>query len=443
MNRKKLVATIVGSGSTRIPALIGSLINYKDRFPLKKLILFDIDMNRMNLMRDYIELTMKEYYPDVELLFTDDEDEAYIDTEFVLCNMRAGNFEMRSLDEKIPLKYDLVGQETCGPGGFAYGMRSIGAMIHMVKKVREYAPDAWILNYTNPAAIVAVALDKVFPDDKKILNICDQPYSMIKSFSKILDVDMYDIEPRYFGLNHFGWFTNLYYTPTGEDLLPRLKEYLMDGHDFKPYNAEQREESWLNTYKNVNKILSFFPEYLPNTYLQYYFFPEEIVKESNPNYTRSDEALDGREKEILDICKKAKEQQSLENIPFLSGAVHGNMMVEVAESIAYDLKNLFVIIVRNEGTIKNLPDDAMVEVAGELTKYGAVPYRVGEIGTFYKGLIEGQYAYEKLTVEAFLEEDYTKALQALTLNRTIVNPVKAKLVLDDLMKVNIDYWKLK
>ncbi|MBU5593203.1 6-phospho-alpha-glucosidase [Clostridium sp. MSJ-4] len=442
MERKKQVVTIVGAGSTRIPALIGSLIHYKKEFPLQKLVLFDIDMNRIEALRHYIELTMEKYYEGVELVFTDKEDEAYIGTDYVFCNMRAGNFEMRSLDEKIPLKYDLVGQETCGPGGFAYGMRSIGAMIDMVKKVREHSKDAWILNYTNPAAIVAVALDKVFPEDKKILNICDQPYSMIRSFAKILEVDMYDIEPRYFGLNHFGWFTKLYYAPTGEDLIPKLKEFLI-GNEFRPYNAEQREQSWLDTYKNVNKMLSFFPEYLPNTYLQYYFFPEEIVKGSNPNYTRSDEALNGREREVLELCKKAKEQNSLDGIPLLAGAVHGNMMVEVAESIAYDLKKVFVIMTRNEGIIPNLPKDAMIEVAGELTKTGIDPYEVGEVDTFYKGLIEGQYAYEKLTVESVLECNYEKALQALTLNRTVVNPVKAKAVLDDLMEANKDYWYLK
>ena len=443
MQRKKQVVTIVGAGSTRIPALIGSLINYKDRFPLRKIVLFDINLSRVEAMQDYIRLVLEKHCPEVEVVFTDDEDKAYIDTDYVFCNMRAGNFDMRGLDEKIPLKYDLVGQETCGPGGFAYGMRSINAMIHMVKKVREYSKDAWILNYTNPAAIVAVALDKVFPDDKRILNICDQPYSMIKSFAKILDVNMYDIEARYFGLNHFGWFTNLYYAPTGEDLLPKLKEFLMQGNEFKPYNAEQREASWLKTYKNVNKIMSFFPEYLPNTYLQYYFFPDEISKDSNPNYTRADEALNGREKEVLELCKKAKENNSIEDLPLLVGAVHGNMMVEVAESIAYDLKKVFVVMLRNEGVISNLPADAMIEVAGKLTKYGMVPYRFGEIGTFYKGLIEGQYAYEKLTVEACLESNYEKALQALTLNRTVVNPVKAKAVLDDLMEANKEYWYLK
>lgn len=442
MNRKKQIVTIVGAGSTRTPALIGSLIKLKERFPLKKLILFDTDIGRVNTQKDYISLMMEEHYPETEIVFTDNEKKAYADVEYVFCQMRVGNFEMRSHDEKIPLKYDLVGQETCGPGGFAYGMRSIGAMIDMVKSIRKYTKDAWILNYTNPAAIVGFALDKVFPDDEKILNICDQPYSMLKSFAKILDVEQYYIKPRYFGLNHFGWFTNLYYTPTGEDLLPKLKEYLTS-HEFKPYNAEQREASWLETYKNVNKMLSFFPEYLPNTYLQYYFFPDEIVKGSNPDYTRADEAKIGREKKVLDICRKAKEQKSLEGLPFLVGEVHGNMMVEVAESIAYDLKEVFVIMARNEGIIPNLPEDAIVEAAGELTKDGALIYPIGKIDTFYKGLLEGQYAYETLTVEAFLESDYEKALQALTLNRTIVNPKKAKLVLDNLMKVNKDYWYLK
>lgn len=444
MKRRQLGVTIVGAGSTRTPALIGSLINYKDRFPLRKLILFDIDKSRMEVQEDYIRLTMEKYCPDVELEFTDNEDEAYIDIDYVFVQMRVGGFEMRRHDERIPLKYGLIGQETCGPGGFAYGMRSIKPMIHMVEKIREYNKDAWILNYTNPAAIVGLALAKVFPHDDKILNMCDQPYSMIKSFAKILDVDMYDIEPRYFGLNHFGWFTKLYHGKTGEDLLPKLKEHLVD-HEFKPFNAEQRDKSWLDTYKNVNRMMKFFPEYLPNTYLQYYFFADDIAKASDPNFTRADEATRGREKQVLDICKQARDQQSLDGIPLLIGEVHGNMMVEVAESIAFDLKKVFILMGTNKGRkiIPNMPEDAFVEVAGELTKDGAMLYPYGEIKTFYKGLMETQHAYEKLTVESCLESNYQKALEGLTLNRAIADPDKAKAVLDDLMEANKDYWYLK
>jgi len=442
MKRKNTVITIAGAGSLRIPALVGSLIFYKDSFPLKKIILFDIDGDRLNRVKSYISMTLEKHYPETEVVFTTSADEAYQRTDFILCNMRVGVDTMRSIDEKIPLKYGLVGQETCGPGGFSYGMRSIGAMIEMVNKVREYSKDTWILNYTNPAAIVAVALDKAFPEDERILNICDQPYSMIKSFAKILNMNMYDLEPRYFGLNHFGWFTALTDTKTGVDMLPKLKDYLM-GNEFKPFNAEQRDPSWLKTYKNVNKMMQFFPEYVPNTYLQYYFFADELVKDSDPNFTRVDEAKLGREKHVLDILEKAEKQNSLQDIPLLQGEVFGNLMVEVVQSIAYDEKKTFIVINRNKGYIPNLPADAMVELASTLGENGAEMIPFGEIKPFYKGLIEGQYAYEKLTVEAYLEKDYTKALQALTLNRAIVNPVKAKAVLDNLMEYSQEYWTLE
>lgn len=439
--RSSNIITITGAGSARTPALIGSLVKLKDRFPLKKIIFYDIDDERTSKMEDYIRLVLKSYSPETEVIFTIDKDVAYEKTDFVFCQMRAGKNEMRSFDEKIPLKYGLVGQETCGPGGFAYGMRSIDAMIQMVKDVRKHSKDTWILNYTNPAAIVALALDKVFPDDDRILNLCDQPYSLMRSYAKILGVPQEELRATYFGLNHFGWFTDIR-DINGENYFDKLRTYLRDS-DFKPYNAEQRSKSWLDTYLRVNKYMKFFDEYIPNTYLQYYFFPDEIVEESDPNYTRADEAKDSREKEIWDICSKAKDAKSIDEIEIITDSVFGNLMVELAESIAYDLHNEFILMKRNNNIITNFNKDAIVEVSGTVGKAGANPYKYGEIKPFYKGLMETQYAYEILTVEACLEKNYTKALQALTLNRTIVNPEKAKLVLDDLMEVNKDYWYLK
>ena len=159
--RKPHIITIAGAGSARVPALVGTLVQYKERFPVSKMIFYDIDGERMGKMEAYDRLVLKCFYPECDVVFTTDEDEAYSHTDFIFCQMRVGKTEMRSLDEKIPLKYGLIGQETCGPGGFAYGMRSLGAMKQMVEKVRSYSKDTWILNYTNPAAIVALGLDRM------------------------------------------------------------------------------------------------------------------------------------------------------------------------------------------------------------------------------------------------------------------------------------------
>lgn len=438
--RKKNIITIAGAGSARVPALLGNLIEYKERFPLKKIIMFDIDNERMGKMEAYDRLVLKTYYPEVEVVFTTNPDIAYNGVDFIFCQMRVGKGEMRSYDEKIPLKYGLVGQETCGPGGFAYGMRSLQGMKEMVEKVRSYSKDTWILNYTNPAAIVALGLDKMFPEDKRILNLCDQPYSLLKSYAKILNVPQEELVPKYFGLNHFGWFTGLK-GKGGKDYFNTLRLYLRD-HDFKPFNAEQRDKSWLDTYVRVNKYMNFFDEYIPTTYMQYYMFPNEIVAESDPNFTRADEAKIGREREVFETCKLAENAQDMSNIKMLTNSVFGKLMVEVAESIAYDLKNPFVVMVKNNGIIPNFSKDAIIEVDGIIDKDGAKGNYYGEISPFYKGLMENQYAYELLTVEAFIEKSYVKALQALTLNRTVVEPEKAKLVLDELMEKNKEYWYL-
>lgn len=441
MNRKKHIITIAGAGSARVPALVGNLIEMKERFPLTKIIFYDIDNERMGKMQAYDELVLKTYYPEVEVVFTTDMDVAYCHTDFVFCQMRVGKGEMRSYDEKMPLKYGLVGQETCGPGGFSYGMRSLGAMKEMVEKVRSYSKDTWILNYTNPAAIVALGLDRLFPDDKRILNLCDQPFSLMKSFAKILEIPQETLRARYFGLNHFGWFTDLFDT-AGNNYFDQLRDYLKN-HDFKPFNAEQRSKSWLDTYVRVNKYMQYFDEYIPTTYLQYYFFPDEIVQESNPQYTRVDEARDSREKEVFEVCGQAVGRDTMDGITMLTNGVFGKLMVEVAESIAYDLHNEFIVLVKNNGIIPNFEKDAIVEVAGTIGKNGAEGYYFGNIDMFYKGLMENQYAYESLTVDAFIEQDYKKALEALTLNRTVIDPEKAKAILDDFQLVSKDYWVLK
>src|SRR5690606_33284325 len=208
------------------------MTTHLDRFGLNRVVLYDTDGERQSVIGEFAKILFAEEAPGVEMTYTTDKEEAYKDVDFVFCQMRTGGYAMREKDEKIPLSLGVIGQETCGPGGFAYGLRSIRDMVEMVKDVRRLSPDAWILNYTNPAAIVGLALNKIFPEDKRILNICDQPVNLLRSYAKLIDYDVDKFEPVYFGLNHFGWFTNIY-DENGQDVAPKIKEVVLNG-GFKP-----------------------------------------------------------------------------------------------------------------------------------------------------------------------------------------------------------------
>lgn len=429
---------IAGGGSTWTPGLLNSIARHKEKFSIDELVLYDNNPERQKIVGEFGKILFREKYEGLKFDYTTDPKKAFEDVDYVFCQIRTGGYEMREKDEKIPLNLGLIGQETCGPGGFAYGFRSIPDMIDLINKIRKYSKKAWILNYTNPAAIVAVALKKEFPDDKRILNICDQPVNLLKSYGKILNMDYHEFEPYYFGLNHYGWFTKIL-DKDGKDLLPKLKEIITE-NGFLPADAEQRDQSWLDTYGMVEKMVNDFGDYLPNTYLQYYLYPNYKLSKLDKNYTRANEVIDGREKKVFGECRKVVQNNSLEGANVVYNDAHGDTIVEIAMSIEYNLNNYFIVIVENNGIVKNLSDDAMVEVAATLGKNGPRPFAVGEIPTFYKGMIESQYAYEKLTTEAYYEKSYSKALMALTLNRMIIDVDKAREVLDALKEANKNYW---
>ena len=442
---KSVNVCIAGGASTYTPGILVGMIKKINVFPIKKLVLYDNNEKRIEKMGKYAQILMRDFYPNIECVYTTNKQVAFTDIDFVFCQIRTGGLKMRETDEKIPLRNGVIGQETCGPGGFAYGLRSIKDMIELVEDIRKYSKNAWILNYTNPAAIVAVALDKKFREDKRIINICDQPISLLMAYSRLLgNVHHKDMIPYYFGLNHFGWFTKIINKNTNEDITQRIKnKILLEG--FAPADKEQRDPSWLVTYGVVKRMLELDDTYLPNTYLQYYLLPISTLSHLNPERTRANEVMDGREKRVFAECDRVIELNSTKGNDIIEKEfnkkdAHGEMIVEIAESIYLNQNRYYVVMTRNDGIIPNLGDDMMVEVLCELGKDGVKPLKVGKIDTYYKGLIEQQYAYELLTVEAFFEGSYKKALQALTLNRTVTDQELAKKILDELIEANKNYW---
>lgn len=436
---KKINLTIVGGGSTYTLGILMSLIDEKERFPLKSLTLYDNDKSRQKLIGKAAQILLKEHYPELEYFnFTTNQEVAFKNADTIFVQIRTGGLSMREKDEQIPIKHGLVGQETCGAGGMAYGFRSIKDMIQLINDIRSINKDTWVLNYTNPAAIVGLALDKVFPDDYKILNICDMPIGIMKSYADLLNEDVWDLEADYFGLNHFGWFTAIR-NGEGIDVTKQIKEKVLN-EDFKPTDKLiANDPSWQATFNQAKTMLHDFKDYLPNTYLQYYLYPEKLSEKENLNNTRARQVINGRETEVFNDCQTIIQNQSTAKIN-VEGDIHGSYMVRAAASLVHNSRQKFIVMIRNKGVISNLPYDALVEVPALLTSHGVEPINVGTIGTFYKGLLENQYAYESLVVEAYLENSYDKLLQAMVLNRTIIDTDKAKTVLKDLIHANQDYW---
>ena len=142
MSKKNYAVTIAGGGSTFTPGIALMLLEERDRFPVNKVTFYDNNAERQEIVGKFGEVMFRDYYEGLEFSYTTDPAEAFEDIDFALVQIRAGGMGLRNADEKIPYKYGRIGQETCGPGGLAYGIRSVPAMIQLVKDIRRYSPDA-------------------------------------------------------------------------------------------------------------------------------------------------------------------------------------------------------------------------------------------------------------------------------------------------------------
>lgn len=437
---KKFSIVVAGGGSTFTPGIILMLLDNLDKLPIRKIKFYDNDKERQDIVADACRVILKEKAPDIEFISTTDPKEAFTDIDFVMAHIRVGKYAMREKDEKIPLKHGVLGQETCGPGGVAYGMRSIGPVIELVDFMEKYSPNAWMLNYSNPAAIVAEATRKLRPNSK-VLNICDMPIGIEVRMAQILGLESRkDMVIRYFGLNHFGWWTDIR-DKAGNDLMPKLKEHVKK-YGYIPQaevEGQHIEASWNDTFAKAKDVYMLDQGTLPNTYLKYYLFQDEVVAHSDPNRSRANEVMDGREKFIFDECKSIKEKGTAKDTKFEIDE-HASYIVDLARAISYNTKERMLLIVENNGAIVNFDPTAMVEIPCIVGSEGPEPLVMGKIPQFQKGLMEQQVSVEKLVVEAWVEKSYEKLWQAITLSKTVPSASVAKLILDDLIEANKEYW---
>lgn len=425
--------SIIGGGSLYTLPLLRTICSSEDTFRINKILMYDEDEKRQRTRYQAAEILLREISPHTEIIETKSLEEAVDNVDYVLIQIRTGGLDMRESDEKTPLLYGCIGQETCGAGGLMYGMRSIRDTLKITDTARRFSPDSWIINFSNPASILSEAVRRYWSKDNKIVYLCDMPILMLDAFESALQLEKGTLRPRYFGLNHFGWFTNLY-DASGRDRIEEVKESLRK--DGAVPEELKKDADWVNTFKRLGRMVKDFDGFIPSTYLEYYFYPKEIVKCSDPRKIRARTVKEVKQKNVENICEAIIRNGTTKGSG-LGTSVHGKYILDFIEATLHPDENReFLIPVKNDGAIPNLDKDATVEIPCIVARDGVKKLFVGEVDTFYKGLIENQYASEKLVVDGVLENDLNKCLKGFVLNRMIHDTDTAKALLADMLIQN-------
>ncbi|MFD2614115.1 6-phospho-beta-glucosidase [Paenibacillus gansuensis] len=399
MNTKLKIA-IIGAGSTYTPELIEGMIKRKDVLPISELVLMDIDERKLSIVGNLSERMIEAAGLSCRVVKTDNLDTALTDADFVLAQMRVGKLPARVLDETIPLKYNLIGQETCGIGGFFKAMRTIPVMLQIAKRMEELCPNAWLINFSNPAGIITEAL--LNHSKVKMLGLCNVPYNMFKSIRETLDLNQPDI--TYVGLNHLSWITAI--EENGTDYLKSALDMGLNSEAMKNIPSS-----------GFSKELVQMVGAIPSSYLEYYYFKEKKLKLlSESELTRGQKCIQ-IEEELLGIYEDSELHSKPELLSSRGGANYSEVAISLVDAIYNDKQEVHVVNLLNNGALEFMEDNDAVEVCAVIGKDGAKPVPVpGFDNRHIIDYMRMVKAYERETVAAAVTGSEDAAMRALLMN---------------------------
>ena len=394
--------TIIGAGSSYCPELMQGLIRRKDILALDELRLSDIDENRLQIVGEFCERVLLENGMTPRITRTKDLSLALDGADFVVAQIRAGKLEARIRDEKIPLEYDLIGQETTGIGGFANALRTIPQMEQIAHAIERYAPAAWLVNFSNPSGIVTEYLLNHTPI--KAVGLCNLPIGAQERIAKLLQLPMEQVRLETASLNHCGAITAVHVG--GQNVLPGL---------LLPETLEQAAalDGWVQNYIPIIELL----EAIPNDYLQYFYYGSRKLAEQKAATQTRGEACVEIEARLLSYY--ADERNSI--IPSMLAERGGHLYSEAAIALIASLSGAqpgyHVVDVQNRGVMDFLPNNSVIETCCYVEKdlMTRIPLTV-QPGETLRSLLTSVKAYETLTVQAAMSGDRKTALRALACN---------------------------
>ncbi|NFS29230.1 6-phospho-beta-glucosidase [Clostridium botulinum] len=431
---KKLKIAIIGGGSSYTPEIIEGFIKREGELPVKEIYLVDIKdgEEKLNIVGNLAKRMIKKVGLDIKIILTLDRREALKDADFVTTQFRIGGLDARVRDERFPLKYDVLGQETVGPGGLAKALRTIPVILDICKDMKELCPNAYLINFTNPSGMVTEAVNKY--TNIKCIGLCNVPIHMKMDIAKMLDVDTKDLFIEFVGLNHLVWGRKVWYK--GEDITKKVIEGLKDGASLTMKNISDLK--WPVEFLDALKMI-------PCPYHRYYYMTDRLLDEEKKS--AQDGQLGTRAEQVKRVEKKLFELYKNENLDVKptqlekrGGAYYSDAAVSLISAIYNDKKEIHTVNIKNNGIIKGIPNDAIIETNCLIDKRGATPLALtGDLEIKILGLIQSVKAYETLAVESAITGDKNTAIMALTNNPLISSIDKSIKLVNELIEINKCY----
>ncbi len=418
--------TVIGGGSTYTPELVNGLLKQAADLSLEELWLMDIDSERLEIVGGFAQRMVAAKGNPFHVVLSTDQRTSVADASYVITQLRVGMMPARRGDEYLGKRHGLVGQETTGVGGMAKALRTIPVILGVAHDVRETAPQALLLNFTNPAGLITEALTRYAPELRAV-GVCNVGITtkmhMLERLEGMLGqkVAPERAQLNTLGLNHLTWHRGL--TLDGEELWPRF---------FPAYLEEAKSQA--NPEWDVHTLESL--GMIPNYYLQYFYYTDHKLREQDKwPPSRAEEVME-IEKDLLREYADPGLNEPPADLMKRGGAYYSTLATELIRSHHGDLGQVHVVNVRHNGAVRGWPDDWVLEIPARVDRQGICPLPQEPLPPACYGLITQVKMYELLTVEAGVHGDRNAAYQALLAHPLGPAADQVQAVLDDMLETN-------
>lgn len=432
MTKRGLKIATIGGGSSYTPELIEGFIKRLASLPVKDIYLVDIEagLEKLQIVTALAQRMAAKNGTDLQIHATTDRREALKDADFVTTQFRVGLLDARIRDERIPLRYQRIGQETTGAGGFAKALRSIPVILDICRDMEELCPNAWLINFANPSGILTEAV--LNHTSIKAIGLCNCPINMINDMAEKFDCPVDDVFCDFVGINHLIW----------------AQKVLVRGRDVTAEAIDKIcSDSAKEIMANIPEI-HYDPVFLkslgmvPVSYLKYYYMQPEMLAEciaaAEGDGCRG-EVIKKVEKELFDLYRNPELDTKPAQLASRGGARYSDAACSLIDSIYNNKKDIQTVNVLNCGANTDLPYHAVIERNCVIDANGAHPLHIGHTPLKIRGLLQAVKTYEQLTIEAAVTGDYDAALQALTIHPLVNSATVARSILDDILAENKEY----